>query len=60
MENKTQPQNAETAVIEIKAINEDSYWTKEFDLPTDQQQKFDKSIYDLIADAHIQTKNSDN
>ena len=60
MENKNQPQAAETNVIEIKAINEDSYWTKEFDIPADQLKKFDTAIYDLIADAHIKTKDSDN
>ncbi|MBS1532847.1 MAG: hypothetical protein JSU01_21265 [Bacteroidetes bacterium] len=59
MENKMQPQKAETDVIEIKAINEDDYWTKEFDIPTDHLKKYDTSIYDLIADAHIKTQKSD-
>lgn len=58
MENKNQPQTAGSDVIEIKAINEDDYWAKEFDIPADQLKKHDANIYDLIVDAHIKTQKS--
>jgi len=60
MENNLKRQTDNLDVIEIKAINEDDYWTKEFDIPSDELKKHNASIYDLIVDAHIKTQNSGN
>ena len=60
METKIQPQTAENTLTQIQDINEDSYWTKEFDIPTDQVKKPNASIFDLIADAHVETQKKAN
>ena len=62
METKTQTKQAESDKIQIKAINEDTYWSKEYGIPEESlhNQKFDTAIYDLIVEAHIKTQKSGN
>jgi len=62
METKTLTKPAESDRVQIKAINEDSYWTKEYDLPSEylNNKDHDTAIYDMIIEAHIKTQKSGN
>jgi len=58
METKVQTTQAED-LKQIKAINEDNYWAKEYGIPKEYLQS-DRytGIYDLIVESHIKTQNS--
>lgn len=60
MENKTQIKPSESDMVQIKAINEDKYWAKEYGIPEESlhNQDYDTSIYDLIVETHIKTQKS--
>ena len=62
MENKNRTKPAESELVQIKAINEDTYWSKEYGIPEEslRNQSYDTSIYDLIVDTHIKTQKSGN
>jgi hypothetical protein len=62
MENKTQSKQAENDKGQIKAINEDTYWTKEYGIAKEHLQgnNYNTGIYDIIVDAHIKTQKSGN
>jgi hypothetical protein len=62
METKTLTKPAKSDMVQIKAINEDTYWTKEYDIPSEylKKKEHDTAIYDLIVEAHIKTQKSDN
>jgi hypothetical protein len=62
MENKNQTKPAESDMVQIKAINEDKYWSKEYGIPEEslRDQTYDTTIYDLIVDTHIKTQKSGN
>jgi hypothetical protein len=58
METKTQTKPADSDLVQIKAINEDTYWSKEYDIPSESLKKrdHDTSIYDMIVEAHMKTQ----
>jgi|GEM_PF-3190447 hypothetical protein len=62
METKTLTKPADSDRVQIKAINEDTYWTKEYDLPSEylKNDAHDTAIYDMIIEAHIKTQKSGN
>jgi hypothetical protein len=62
MENKAQTKQAESDKVQIKAINEDSYWSKEYGIPEENlhNQKYNTAIYDRSGKAHIKTQTSGN
>jgi hypothetical protein len=62
MENKSQIKQSESDIVQIKAINEDTYWAKEYGIPMAnlKNQDYDTAIFDKIVDAHIKAQNSSN
>lgn len=57
MQNKVQYELPEKDIVQIKEINEDAYWAKEFGFDLDELNKTegDLSIYDKIINAYIKT-----
>ncbi|MFI5159838.1 MAG: hypothetical protein ACHQHN_01105 [Sphingobacteriales bacterium] len=62
MENQAKITSPENDLIQIKAINEDSYWAKEYGISSDVVKNMDyhTGIFDVIVDSHIKTQNSNN
>ena len=62
MENKSQVKYPESHKVQIKAINEDAYWSKEYDIPMEhlKNQDYNTAIFDKIVDAHIKAQKSNN
>ena len=57
MQNKPQYQLPENDLMEIREINEDGYWAKEFgfDLEDSTKPEGGLAIYDKIIEAYIKT-----
>ena len=57
MQNKVQYDLPEKDIVQIKEINEDGYWAKEFGFDLDELNKTDGdlAIYDKIINAYIKT-----
>jgi hypothetical protein len=57
MQKKPQYELPENDMIQIKEINEDDYWSKEFGFDLDELNKTDAgpAIYDKIIEAYIKT-----
>jgi hypothetical protein len=55
MQNKVQYELPEKDIVQIKEINEDEYWAKEFGFDLAELNKTDSnlSIYDKIINAYI-------
>ena len=62
MENKPQIKNPKRDTVQIKAINEDAYWAKEYGIPTEslKNKDYKTGIFDKIVEAHIKSQNSSN
>jgi len=62
MENKTRSKHPESDMIQIKAINEDTYWSREYGISTEnlKNKDYQTAIFDKIVDAHIKSQNSNN
>ena len=62
MENKVQIEYPENDIVQIKAINEDTYWSKEYGIPLEylKNKDYNTGIFDKIVEAHIKTQNSSN
>ena len=62
MENKTQIKQSESDILQIKAINEDAYWTKEYGISMEnlQNKDYKTGIFDKIVEGHIKAQNSSN
>jgi len=57
MQKKPQYELPENDMIQIKEINEDDYWSKEFGFDLDELNKTEAghAIYDKIIEAYIKT-----
>ena len=62
MNSKSQTKRSESDIVQIKAINEDTYWSKEYGISTEnlKNKDYQTGIFDKIVDAHIKTQNSNN
>jgi hypothetical protein len=62
MENKTQTKQPDSDIVQIKAINEDAYWSKEYGISLEslKNQDYKTAIFDKIVDAHIKSQSSNN
>jgi hypothetical protein len=62
MENQAKISSPENDISQIKAINEDTYWSKEYGISTEnlKNKDYKTGIFDKIVDAHIKTQNSSN
>jgi len=57
---ETKVQATDNDLKQIKAINEDNHWAKEYGIPKEylQSERYDRGIYDLIVESHIKTQAS--
>ncbi len=62
MHSKSQTKRSESDIVQIKAINEDTYWSKEYGISLENLKNMDYNtgIFDKIVDSHIKTQNSNN
>ncbi len=62
MENKSQIKQSESDMVQIKAINEDTYWSKEYGISMEnlKNKDYKTGIFDKIVDSHIKAQNSSN
>jgi hypothetical protein len=62
MNSKSQTKRSESDIVQIKAINEDTYWSKEYGISLENLKNMDYNtgIFDKIVDSHIKTQTSNN
>ena len=62
MNSKSQTKRSESDIVQIKAINEDTYWSKEYGITVEQLKNmdYDTGIFDKIVESHIKTQNTSN
>jgi len=62
MENQKKISSPENDMIQIKAINEDTYWSKEYGISSEnlKNKDYKTAIFDKIVDAHIKSQSSNN
>ena len=62
MNSKSQTKRSESDIVQIKAINEDTYWSKEYGIPMENLKNMDYNtgIFEKIVESHIKTQNSNN
>ena len=55
MNSKSQTKRSESDIVQIKAINEDTYWSKEYGISLENLKNMDYNtgIFDKIVDSHI-------
>jgi hypothetical protein len=62
MNSKSQTKRSESDIVQIKAINEDTYWSKEYGISMENLKNMDYNtgIFEKIVESHIKTQNSNN
>jgi len=62
MQSKTQTKRSESDIVQIKAINEDTYWSKEYGITMEnlKNMDYDTGIFDKIVESHIKNQTTNN
>lgn len=62
MNSKSQTKRSESDIVQIKAINEDTYWSKEYGITAEQLKNmdYDTGIFEKIVESHIKTQTANN